>query len=180
MSNSKRALLSSILAGVAGLVLLAGPARAVSPAAQAGVTSVIDRSVVKDRSGVVFPNGNDDVGWKVWVSTDANPHQVTDELGNVVTCGEVRTIMLSSGTTSEYGVAYDSGSATNSLTTTNQATNIGFELVTPVMRLAALPASPPQNPFAQFDTGLVVLMSGNSNGTASMKTYWRPCRGGGN
>lgn len=147
--------------------------RAIEPSAGA---TVINRAAVKDQNGVPFMNGNADVGYKVWVTTDANPHVIVDEAGVAPTCGLIHNVTVSSGTAGEWAVVYDSNTV-GSLTVANAGTNAGLTLTDPAVRLATAVVGLNPAPDAQFNTGAVVLMSNNLLGGIA-HVYWRPCRGG--
>jgi hypothetical protein len=176
--GSAKKLRSFVIFAAAGLALFVGMAQsayAVSPSAGATITG---HGAAKDGTGIVFANGNDDVGWKVWVSTDASARQVTDELGNPAVAGIVRMVCVSSGATTDYAVLYDSASVSG-LTTANQATNVGEELLPAINRSSASLYACSSAVFVQFWQGLVVLQSGIT-GIGTTHVYWRPARGGSN
>lgn len=173
MLSSKRAL-SFILAGVAGLALLAGPSHASTPAQGGGIVA---RRALVDQNGVPFDSVGQ-VGYKVFVATaGVSPIQLTDENGFTVTDGSLHQVCVSSGAITEYAVAYDS-SVTSGFSAANQATNVIYEVMPVVNRVTTGEHCSPILD-AQFSYGLVLYMS-TLGGSGTAHFYWRPITGGAN
>lgn len=133
----------------------------------AALTSVPDRKVAADGAGVPWRELNP--GWKAFVSSaSAAAVKITDELGNVPTCGTLHQVCLSGGSTS--ASLYDSSSTT---VVANGPGSLAVALVPVSSGLTCYPITLD----AQFDRGLVLLPGSSSD---QITVYWRPCRGGRN
>lgn len=173
MKSVKKSFLSLML--VAAFV---GGARAATLIGEPSVgATIVPRSVAKS-DGLVFANGNSDVGYKVWIATDTNPHQITDENGTVVTSGLINSVCMSSGTVAEWGVVYDSATVgALTIANSNAAASVLAQVTETTQRVAATHTC--QKYDSQFNNGAVVLQSGNTGGGTVM-VFWRPGRGGSN
>lgn len=119
-----------------------------------------------------------ELGYKVWESTSTgatNPEaQLTDELGNVVTNGQVHQVCISTGSTVVGVIAFDSATVSGLSVTSRYA------LAPQLMSAAATVTCWPQNLDVQFNNGIILLWAGAASVANGQKAYvyWRPSRGG--
>lgn len=162
---------SGVLPFASGLTYASASNSVGQPSVGATITA---RGASKDGNGIVYGNGNHDIGYKVWIATDTNPHQITDELGNVAVNGLIDKICLSSGTVAEWATVYDTNTISG-ISVGAIGTNALIQVVPATNHLAALQSC--QTYEAQFNIGAVVLQTGVTGG-GNVIVYWRPGRGG--